>query len=83
MDGEWDKAAKLVYGFDSVDDLEAAWIEWLKTPESKVNEMMPPKPSSPKDEKPELIPPTKLPGVKRLLPPPAWADPNPVGKPER
>lgn len=38
MDGNtaesWDKAAKSVYGFDSVNALEEAWLEWLAKPES-------------------------------------------------
>src|SRR5205085_10911016 len=32
----WDAAAKEVYGLAGVDDLEAKWIEWLKTPGSKM-----------------------------------------------
>ena len=32
----WDAAAKEVYGFAGVDDLEAKWIAWLKTPGSKL-----------------------------------------------
>ncbi len=58
---------KEVYGFATVDDLESAWIEWLKvtaktpkghaapkqTPRSKANQL-------------ELIPPTKLPGDRKV-----------------
>ena len=54
----WDVAAAKAYGFGSVDKLESAWIEWLKTPESRLDA----KPAAPKEEKPDLIPPTKLPG---------------------
>jgi hypothetical protein len=31
----WDAAAKAVYGFESVDDMEEAWIERLKNPQGK------------------------------------------------
>jgi hypothetical protein len=31
----WDAAAKEVYGLESVDDLEEAWIEWLRKPQGK------------------------------------------------
>lgn len=61
---DWDKAAKEVYGFDTVDDLETAWIEWLKMPANIPKGSTVPKPTSrSQEEKPELIPPTKLPGV--------------------
>ena len=56
----WDAAAKFSYGFDSVDELEMAWIEWLKRPKDKPTGP-PALPTVPKEEKPELIPPTKLP----------------------
>jgi hypothetical protein len=52
----WDRAAKDVYGFESVDALEQAWIDWLKTPGSRVGG-----PVAPKAGEPDLIPPTKLP----------------------
>lgn len=35
-EGDWDKAAKAVYGFDDVAALEKAWIGWLSTPESRL-----------------------------------------------
>ena len=57
----WDAAAKFSYGFDSVDELETAWIEWLKRPKDKPTAPAA-LPTVPKEEKPELIPPTKLPG---------------------
>ena len=49
----WDRAAKQMYGFDSVDALEAAWLESLKAP--------PVRPAA-KPEPGNLIPPAKLPG---------------------
>jgi RNA polymerase sigma factor (sigma-70 family) len=61
MDGKggaaWDRAAKQVYGFESVDQLEERWIEWLKTPDSRLTTPPLPKPV-PVD--PDHIPPTKL-----------------------
>jgi hypothetical protein len=35
-EGDWDKAAKVVYGFDGVAALENAWIGWSSTPESRL-----------------------------------------------
>jgi hypothetical protein len=35
-EGDWDKAAKAIYGFDDVAALERAWIGWLNTPESRL-----------------------------------------------
>src|SRR5262249_30332351 len=31
----WNRAANEVYGFDSVDALEVAWLDWLKKPQSE------------------------------------------------
>jgi hypothetical protein len=64
---DWDRAAKEVYGFGTVDDLESAWIEWLKKSTNLPKGNSAPIPRS-KDEKPELIPPTKLPGVSEGKP---------------
>jgi hypothetical protein len=60
----WDKAAKAIYDFGSVDALEDAWLKYLEKPESRLkrNETQP-KPK--RDEKPDLIPPTRLPGEPR------------------
>jgi RNA polymerase sigma factor (sigma-70 family) len=66
---DWDNAAKQIYGFATVDDLETAWIEWLKMPANIPKGNTVPKPTSrSQQEKPELIPPTKLPGVKEGKP---------------
>lgn len=58
----WGKAAKAVYGFDSVDALEEAWLEWLAKPESiLVQKDGPPRPvPMAKSEDGDLIPPVKL-----------------------
>jgi RNA polymerase sigma factor (sigma-70 family) len=57
----WDLAAKEVYGFESVDDLERAWMDWLRKPESVLRpKAAPVVPTTPAD--PERIPPTTLPG---------------------
>jgi RNA polymerase sigma factor (sigma-70 family) len=62
MDGNtaetWDKAAKQVYGFDSVDELEEWWLKSLRTPPTR------PLSKPPAPAKPDLIPPADLPGVK-------------------
>jgi RNA polymerase sigma factor (sigma-70 family) len=62
--GDWEQAGKEVYGFESVGALEAAWLEWMKTPASKPTPAAPPvvPTPAPPDDKPDLIPPTKLPG---------------------
>lgn len=54
----WDKAAKQIYGFESVDALEEAWLDSLKTPPAR------PRPKPPEQTKPDLIPPANLPGAK-------------------
>ena len=43
MEDGWDKAAKEYYGVENVAALEMAWIEWMKTKESRIE---PPDPSS-------------------------------------
>jgi hypothetical protein len=55
----WDKAARDVYGFKSVDDLERAWILWLATPRSELTRDR--DSEKPKDKEPDRIPPTELP----------------------
>ena len=59
----WDKAAKEVYGFESINDLEEAWLEWLKKP---ISALQPPSDSTPRAPKANpgslhQIPPTELP----------------------
>jgi hypothetical protein len=61
--GSWDKAAKAVYGFGSVDDLEEAWLAWLAEPGSVLKPRAGAVPA-PRKETPaggDLIPPAKLP----------------------
>ncbi len=48
----WDAAAKDVYGFDSVDRMEAAWLDWLRR--------NPPPQGEPNPPDPLRIPPTEL-----------------------
>jgi hypothetical protein len=68
--GSWDKAAREVYGFESVDALEEAWLEWLKKPESRLKaKPAGSQPAAPRDEKPDLIPPVVLPGAAPPAPP--------------
>jgi hypothetical protein len=59
----WGKAAKDVYGFDSVDALEEAWLAWLAKPESvlpRKERATSPAPAT-KPGGGDLIPPLKLP----------------------
>ncbi|HVK17113.1 MAG TPA: sigma-70 family RNA polymerase sigma factor [Fimbriiglobus sp.] len=56
LDG-WDAAAKGVYGFSDVDALEAAWINWLKGPVSRLPGEQP----APNESESPRIPPVKLP----------------------
>jgi RNA polymerase sigma factor (sigma-70 family) len=58
----WNNAAKSVYGFESVDALEKAWLDYLQKPESvmKPSAKLPSATPNPKDT--NLIPPTTLPG---------------------
>jgi hypothetical protein len=60
----WNEAAKAAYGFESVDALAAAWLEWLKKPESvlaRKEGAAQPAPAKPASE--DRIPPVKLPAV--------------------
>jgi hypothetical protein len=54
-----------VYGFETVDALEEAWLDYLRKPMSQVKnpekEKLPI--TSPQTDKPEVIPPAKLPGA--------------------
>jgi hypothetical protein len=59
----WDSGLKNIFGVQSVDELEAEWIQWLKTPESRMEPKV--APSLPSEEKPDFIPPTRLPSVVR------------------
>jgi hypothetical protein len=66
----WNKAAKEVYGFDSVDALEAAWLDWLREPRMKTKVAPSPGRVTPKSDTSGLIPPTTLPAT------PPETDPN-------
>jgi RNA polymerase sigma factor (sigma-70 family) len=59
----WGKAAKVVYGIASLDELEQAWLEWLAKPESvlppKAGRRPPAPPVGPGGA--DLIPPARLP----------------------
>ncbi|MGL6074122.1 MAG: RNA polymerase sigma factor [Fimbriiglobus sp.] len=51
MDKGWDAASKAIYGFENVDKLEAAWIEWVLKQADPKKEV--------KNPNPDLIPPVK------------------------
>ncbi len=57
MKDGWDKAAKAVYGFNDVDALETAWLEWMKKHGSVIARPAPALEAA----YPPLIPPVKLP----------------------
>jgi hypothetical protein len=60
----WDKAAADVYGFESVDALEEAWLAWVKAPGSVLAPGAAGRSATPlaKDVPAGLIPPTEVPG---------------------
>ena len=62
----WDKAAKADYGFENVAAMEAAWLKWMKTKESRIDRPDPdafrPVPAAAAPY-PPLIPPVKLPSA--------------------
>ncbi|MDY3557229.1 RNA polymerase sigma factor [Gemmata sp. JC717] len=58
----WDKAAKAVYGYGSMDALEEAWLEWLAKPENVLTRKdTTPRPASAPKPGGELIPPVQFP----------------------
>jgi hypothetical protein len=66
----WNEAAKAVYGFESVDALEAEWLEWLAKPESvlaRKEGAARPVPAA-KPGGGDLIPPVKLPTAPPTAP---------------
>lgn len=60
----WDRAAKEVYGYDSVDALEEAWLAWLAKGQSVMAPGAAGKSQAPlvRDVADDMIPPTELPG---------------------
>lgn len=65
--GSWDKAAKAVYGFGSVDELEEAWLAWLAEPGSVLKPRAGAVSNLRKETPPggDLIPPARLPTAPR------------------
>ncbi len=61
----WNHAARTVYGYETVDELEAAWLDFLKKPESVIKRTGTASETIIKPGNPDLIPPTILPGTKR------------------
>lgn len=63
----WNKAAKTVYGFETVDSLEEAWLDYLKKPESQLKSKWYRSAESidPSHKDQDFIPPTTLPGGNR------------------
>ncbi len=54
----WDKALKATYGFADADELEKAWIEWLKKPETLLKAIVKPAAKVPGDyviEAPDIL----------------------------
>jgi hypothetical protein len=66
----WDRAAKEVYGFDSVDALEQEWLDWLKTAESVLTPKAAGHSVAPlaRDVTADMIPPIRLPGSGQPVP---------------
>src|SRR5262249_44604257 len=63
----WDRARKEVEGCEAGEKREEAGLDGLNHPEPGGNPAGP-SPARPKDEKPDLTPPTNLPGVARPTP---------------
>jgi hypothetical protein len=57
----WNNAAKIVYGYANVDALEDAWLDFLKKPENTIRPGVKLPDTLPKQENPDVIPPTALP----------------------
>ena len=68
----WDRAAKELYGYESVDALEKAWLEWLGKPESVLNKTAAERSIRPLERgvATGLIPPIELPGSGQPVVPP-------------
>lgn len=64
----WDKAAKAIYGFESVDVLEEAWLEWLAKPESALVRPEAPRPAPAVKPSGDLIPPIQFPAAPSAPP---------------
>jgi hypothetical protein len=60
----WDRAAKDLYGYGSIDALEESWLTWLRKKDSVLNRRAASKSIAPlvKPAASELIPPIELPG---------------------
>jgi RNA polymerase sigma factor (sigma-70 family) len=61
-DGGWESAVKL-FGFESSDDMQEAWIEWLRKADSSLADALPaekPKPTAVRQADDTLIPPMKV-----------------------
>jgi RNA polymerase sigma factor (sigma-70 family) len=62
---QWENAAREFYGFQSLDEMQTLWIEWLKSPASRITEptdpSIPPLPSlTPPAPKPTFIAPISV-----------------------
>jgi hypothetical protein len=72
----WDKAAKDLYGYESVDALEEAWLDWLKSPASVLTRTAADRSVAPlaRDVGGDMIPPLRVPGSGQppVPPPGAW-----------
>jgi RNA polymerase sigma factor (sigma-70 family) len=64
----WEAAAKDVYGFDSLDALERAWLDWLFDPKNSIPPEPAGKTSGPKDGADDRIPLRKVPRVTAPVP---------------
>lgn len=74
----WNEASRDVYGYQTVEDLEAAWIAWVRKPSSMLERCNADGPPEPRLPELDTVPPTSVPISKAakpinsnpLLPPP-------------
>ena len=60
----WNSAARTVYGYEDVDELEETWLRFLKKTESVIKPSKKQPEPAPKPKDTDNIPPTTLPGVQ-------------------
>jgi hypothetical protein len=62
-DDGWEEAAKWTFGFRDTDDMQEAWLDWLRKVDSSLADALPPQKPTRADELKKdntLIPPTKV-----------------------
>ena len=68
MAKDWNEASRDVYGYQTVEDLEAAWIAWVRKPSSMLEHANADGPPAPRLPELDTIPPTNVPIGKAAKP---------------